>query len=123
MKARYSTATVSQGNCIWISLDRPNTLGRLVSNRALRNCVSLRPCWARGAEHSFHLRHQREALTAKNFKCDCPVPSGLLPSVQPLPSIGDCIVRLQPLAGGVEQIHTPRIGIATRRHDQEIAVS
>src|SRR4051794_3886064 len=61
-----------QGNCIWISLDRPNALGRLVSNRVLRNCVSLRPYQARRVEHSFHLRHQREALAAKNFKCDCP---------------------------------------------------
>src|SRR3954470_8535446 len=63
---------LSQGNCIWISLDRPNALGRLVSNRVLRNCVSLRPHQARRVEHSFHLRHQREALAAKNFKCNCP---------------------------------------------------
>src|SRR3954454_8643950 len=62
----------AQGNCTWISLDRPNAPGWLVPKRALRNCASFRPCWARRAGHSSHLRHRRGALTAKNFKCDCP---------------------------------------------------
>jgi len=30
------------------------------------------------------------------------VPSGLLPGAPTLPGIGDCVVRLQPLPGGVE---------------------
>jgi hypothetical protein len=64
--------SIRQGNCTWISLDRPNAPGWLVPKRALRNCASFRPCWARRAGHSSHLRHRRGALTTKNFKRDCP---------------------------------------------------
>src|SRR4051812_27033882 len=77
--------------------DRPNALSRLVSNRVLRNCVSLRPYQARRVEHSFHLRHQREALAAKNFKCDCPAfLRGCLPAV-PEDSIAENRYRTGPL--------------------------
>ena len=49
-------------------------------------------------------------------------PRGLLPGAQALPGIGDGVVGLEPLPGGVEQMHAPRIGIAMVRRCQEIAI-
>jgi hypothetical protein len=49
-------------------------------------------------------------------------PSGLLPGTQAWPGIGDCMIGLQALPGGIEQMHAPRIGIAMVRRRQEITV-
>ena len=46
----------------------------------------------------------------------------LTAGAQALPGISNRIVRLQPLPGGVEQMHAPRIGVAMLRRGQEIAV-
>jgi hypothetical protein len=51
------------------------------------------------------------------------VPGGLLPGAQALPRIGNRIVRLQPLPGGVKQMHAPGVGVAMVRCRQQIAVS
>jgi hypothetical protein len=40
-----------------------------------------------------------------------------------LPCIGNCIVRLQSLPGGVEQMHASGAGAAMFRCSQEIAVN
>jgi hypothetical protein len=44
-------------------------------------------------------------------------PGGLLPGAQALPGVGNRIVRLQPLLGGVKQVHAPGVGVTMlRRH-------
>src|SRR3954471_9914679 len=53
----------------------------------------------------------------------CIVPRDFLPGAQTLPGIGNRIIRLQPLPGGVEQMHAPRIGVAVLRRCQEVAVN
>ena len=50
------------------------------------------------------------------------VPGGPLPGAQALPGIGNRVVRLQSLLGGVEQMHAPGVGVAMLRRSQEIAV-
>jgi hypothetical protein len=50
------------------------------------------------------------------------VPGGLLPGTQALSCIGNCIVRLQSLLAGVEEMHAPRVGVAMLRRNQQIAV-
>src|SRR5208282_1597194 len=49
-------------------------------------------------------------------------PGGLLPGAQALPGIGDRVVGLQPLPGGVEQMYAPGVGVAVLLRDQEITV-
>jgi hypothetical protein len=49
-------------------------------------------------------------------------PGRLLPGTQALPCIGNRIVRLQPLLGGVEQMHTPGVSVAMLRRGEQIAV-
>jgi hypothetical protein len=43
-------------------------------------------------------------------------------SAQALPGIGNGIVRLQSLLGGVKEMHAPSVGVTMFRHSQEIAV-
>jgi len=49
-------------------------------------------------------------------------PGGLLPGAQALSCIGNRIFRIQPLLGGVKQMHAPGIGIAALRLYQKIAI-
>jgi len=49
-------------------------------------------------------------------------PGGLLPGAQALPGIGDRIVRIEPLRGGIQQVHAPGVGVAVALRRQEIAI-
>ncbi len=50
-------------------------------------------------------------------------PGRPLSGAQALPGIGDRVVRLQPACTGVEQMHTPGIGVAMLFRNQKVAVS
>jgi hypothetical protein len=50
-------------------------------------------------------------------------PGGLLPGSQAPARIGNRIVRLQPLFGGVKEMHGPGIGVAMFVRSKQIAVS
>jgi hypothetical protein len=49
-------------------------------------------------------------------------PGAFLPGEQALARVGNRIVRLQPLPGGVEQMHAPGVGVATLFRNQQIPV-
>ncbi len=49
-------------------------------------------------------------------------PGGPLPGAQALPRIGDRIVRIEPLLGGIQQMHAPGVGVATLLRSQEITI-
>jgi hypothetical protein len=53
----------------------------------------------------------------------CVAPGGLLPGTQTSPRIGNRIVRIEPLLGGVEQMPTPGVGVAMGLGRQQITVS
>ena len=50
-------------------------------------------------------------------------PGRFLPGAQPLPGIGDRIIGVQSLLGGVEQMHAPGVGVAVFLRGQKVAVS
>jgi site-specific DNA recombinase len=45
-------------------------------------------------------------------------PGGPLPGAQALPGIGDRVVRIEPLVGGIQQMHAPGVGVAMRLRSQ-----
>ncbi len=49
-------------------------------------------------------------------------PGGPLPGAQALPGIGDRIVRIEPLLGGIQQMHAPGVGVAVALRRQQVAV-
>ncbi len=49
-------------------------------------------------------------------------PGRPLPGAQALPGIGDRVIGLQPLRGGVEQVHAPGVRVATPLCCQNVAV-
>ncbi len=49
-------------------------------------------------------------------------PGRLLPGAQALPGIGDRVVRIEPLLGGIQQMHAPGVGVPTLLCRQETAI-
>ncbi len=49
-------------------------------------------------------------------------PGGPLPGAQALPGIGDRVVRIEPLLGGVQQVHAPGVGVAVALRRQQVAI-
>ena len=49
-------------------------------------------------------------------------PGGLLPGTQTLPRIGNRIVKIEPLLGGIKQMHAPSVSVAMLRRREQVAV-
>ena len=49
-------------------------------------------------------------------------PGGSLPGAQALPGIGDRVVRIEPLLGGIQQMHAPGVSVTALLRRQQVAV-
>ena len=47
-------------------------------------------------------------------------PGSPLPGAQALPRIGDRVVRIEPLRGGIQQVHAPGVGVTMPLRRQDV---